>query len=127
MTLPIAPREKTFLGARYYVLGLIKEVMQKRGPKMGVSSQIIDWLELTHDLARAKLRGGSWRSEFHYEVVSLRLSGRLVGVVCVDSSLRVFSFLISKYHQMSLEARCAKDLVSVILIKNKALTISAFQ
>ena len=34
---------------------------------MGVSSQIIDWLELTHDLARAKLRGGSWRSEFHYD------------------------------------------------------------
>ncbi len=51
---------------------------------MGVSSQIIDWLELIHDLARAKLRGGSWRTcsfitrkwYFHYEflLVSLRVN-----------------------------------------------------
>jgi len=57
--------------------------MLKRGPKIGVSSQIIDWLELIHDLARAKLRGGSWRAcsfitrkwYFHYEflLVSLRV------------------------------------------------------
>ena len=71
--------------------------------------------------------------EFHYEklVVSLRLStgfittfywfhydflgDRLVAIWC-HSPTSDFSFLISQYHQMCLEARCTKGLTLVILV-----------
>ena len=49
--------------------------------------------------------------EFHYDF----LGDRLVAIWC-HSPTSDFSFLISQYHQMCLEARCTKGLTLVILV-----------